>query len=255
MPSGVQGLDRYAYVNNSPVNYTDPTGHVCSDPEDPNGSCEGGGGTLSKNYATNFYRAFLKDRYGWDVADDFTEDELRTIRQTAYDIEAYVDGLTGGGGLEWTLAYLGNTDFKKWDEANSETWLGGIPFYTENNTIFLTASDITERWISHELGHIWDINTADYTLINGAVGGVGDALSSYFNGNPSGQRYKNISPVNPNVPQNYLFIGYTYGNTSTADYLAETFSSMIYHPEYFPPGVNQRNWVETMISIQVSQIP
>jgi RHS repeat-associated protein len=29
VPGGVQGLDRYAYTNNSPVNYIDPTGH-CS---------------------------------------------------------------------------------------------------------------------------------------------------------------------------------------------------------------------------------
>ena len=27
IPSGVQGLDRYAYVRNSPLNYTDPSGH------------------------------------------------------------------------------------------------------------------------------------------------------------------------------------------------------------------------------------
>ena len=29
VPPGVQGLDRYAYVNNSPVRYTDPSGHIC----------------------------------------------------------------------------------------------------------------------------------------------------------------------------------------------------------------------------------
>ena len=31
VPGGVQGLDRYAYVNNSPMNYADPSGHygVC----------------------------------------------------------------------------------------------------------------------------------------------------------------------------------------------------------------------------------
>ncbi|MDW8332492.1 MAG: RHS repeat-associated core domain-containing protein [Cyclobacteriaceae bacterium] len=28
VPGGVQGLDRYAYVNNSPLNYIDPTGHL-----------------------------------------------------------------------------------------------------------------------------------------------------------------------------------------------------------------------------------
>ncbi len=29
IPGGVQGYDRYAYVNNSPVNFTDPSGHKC----------------------------------------------------------------------------------------------------------------------------------------------------------------------------------------------------------------------------------
>jgi len=37
VPPGVQGLDRYGYVNNSPVNFTDPSGHdvQCSE----NGDC------------------------------------------------------------------------------------------------------------------------------------------------------------------------------------------------------------------------
>ena len=33
IPPGVQGLDRYAYVNNSPMNYVDPSGHVPCDEE------------------------------------------------------------------------------------------------------------------------------------------------------------------------------------------------------------------------------
>jgi RHS repeat-associated protein len=32
VPGGVQGLDRYSYVNNSPVNYIDPSGHRAQDP-------------------------------------------------------------------------------------------------------------------------------------------------------------------------------------------------------------------------------
>jgi RHS repeat-associated protein len=31
VPGGIQGLDRYAYVNNSPVNYVDPSGHSYCD--------------------------------------------------------------------------------------------------------------------------------------------------------------------------------------------------------------------------------
>ncbi len=41
IPGGVQGYDRYAYVNNNPIRYNDPTGHMCSDPEDPTPECEG----------------------------------------------------------------------------------------------------------------------------------------------------------------------------------------------------------------------
>ena len=33
VPPGVQGLDRYAYVNNSPLNYVDPSGHSYCDSE------------------------------------------------------------------------------------------------------------------------------------------------------------------------------------------------------------------------------
>jgi RHS repeat-associated protein len=36
VPSGAQGLDRYAYVNNAPTRFTDPSGHRC---EDGDGAC------------------------------------------------------------------------------------------------------------------------------------------------------------------------------------------------------------------------
>lgn len=39
VPGGAQGLDRYAYVNNAPTRFTDPSGHrACSD-IDENGNC------------------------------------------------------------------------------------------------------------------------------------------------------------------------------------------------------------------------
>ncbi len=43
-----QSWDRFAYVNNNPLRYTDPSGHMCSDPEAPNQRCDGGG--AAKNY-------------------------------------------------------------------------------------------------------------------------------------------------------------------------------------------------------------
>ena len=44
VPAGVQGYDRYAYVNNNPVRYTDPTGHMMDDGE--------GGGCSDSMYCT-----------------------------------------------------------------------------------------------------------------------------------------------------------------------------------------------------------
>ncbi len=40
-PANPQAFNRYSYVMNSPVNFNDPTGHMCSDPEDPTPSCDG----------------------------------------------------------------------------------------------------------------------------------------------------------------------------------------------------------------------
>ncbi len=34
VPAGVQGYDRYAYVNNNPVRYTDPSGHCATNGDD-----------------------------------------------------------------------------------------------------------------------------------------------------------------------------------------------------------------------------
>jgi RHS repeat-associated protein len=41
-PSNPQSLNRFGYVLNNPIRFNDPTGHVCSDPDDPSPSCESG---------------------------------------------------------------------------------------------------------------------------------------------------------------------------------------------------------------------
>ena len=37
-----QDFNRYSYVRNNPTRYVDPTGHVCSDPDDPTPTCTSG---------------------------------------------------------------------------------------------------------------------------------------------------------------------------------------------------------------------
>jgi hypothetical protein len=60
VPGGVQGLDRYAYVNNSPVNYVDPSGHMMTD---------GGGGNSNKTKE--------------DSCSDFENNELCNLKNGA----------------------------------------------------------------------------------------------------------------------------------------------------------------------------
>jgi hypothetical protein len=52
VPAGVQGLDRYAYVNNLPMNYTDPSGHICV--EDDGGSDAGMAGNCNGGSNPNY---------------------------------------------------------------------------------------------------------------------------------------------------------------------------------------------------------
>ncbi len=49
VPGGVQGLDRYAYVNNSPMNYVDPSGH---EPHTPGSCYESVNGVCGYKYPT-----------------------------------------------------------------------------------------------------------------------------------------------------------------------------------------------------------
>ena len=46
-PANPQSLNRFGYVLNNPIRFNDPTGHVCSDPDDPNGGCDGGGSAVN----------------------------------------------------------------------------------------------------------------------------------------------------------------------------------------------------------------
>ncbi|NOH04083.1 MAG: hypothetical protein HND47_19995 [Chloroflexi bacterium] len=264
VPDPYNPLDwnRYSYARYNPLRYTDPSGHVpCTD----DGYC----GYLSDvAYQKHIYSNAIKDVYDWNLEGNWTLEELQTIYQTGRDIEAYVDGLTGGKGQEWMNAYLGGTTITHWSSKGAMAlpdWLVGT------NTIYLGRQNFDSQIFAHELGHIWDINTSSYgPCVCGVVGGVADELNAVIGGSaffraPS-IRWMNDNNSSPifTIPEtvtygNVTFYNWfsgklgTYGNNSTADYLAESFSWNIYDHDNVP--VLARAWVDTMIAVQANALP
>ena len=71
VPGGGQGMDRYAYVNNSPLRYSDPSGNkACSD-FDHNGQCiEDTDWEIAKNGGFRFLGSFGFSAYSFADADN-----------------------------------------------------------------------------------------------------------------------------------------------------------------------------------------
>jgi hypothetical protein len=75
VPGGVQGLDRYAYVNNSPMRYTDPSGHKACDERDgcarvpkTQSSCSVGEGYFNGSFkctSAQLNKATIAQRQSW----------------------------------------------------------------------------------------------------------------------------------------------------------------------------------------------
>jgi hypothetical protein len=252
-PSNPQSLNRFSYVYNNPVRFNDPTGHMCR--EDGKG-CDGSflqntriGNTILKSsgkkesagYHKRWLKRHLKDTYDWNVADDFSEDELRKIRETAYDIESYVDGLTDGKGLAWMNKHLGGVSILHGgDERTSSSWpwrhiyLGKTWLSGYKDGGFWNPSQL----FAHELGHTWDMSSGNYF---GIGGGVGDDLMWAVWGDPrkSLRVFRYEKSGDPAIPPGAYWdrgVNHGYGNGSVNDYAAEAFSWSIYNPNYLPFG-------------------
>jgi RHS repeat-associated protein len=69
VPPGVQGLDRYAAMNNNPVRYTDPSGHV---PCDEDGVCSIGFHHNTKPQSATLSPTQIQKLLGFDKDEELT---------------------------------------------------------------------------------------------------------------------------------------------------------------------------------------
>jgi RHS repeat-associated protein len=171
VPGGMQGLDRYAYVSNNPLKYTDPSGHGKESTDcgpdsmycEPNrNGCNNMRCTIWHDYGVNLIDTGSGSRgngtgpKAWD---------LKSTMQVFYALKFANNAVNGRlksliGGSEFTLnnyttdKYHGNTGTRYID--------------------FQTGGSFPPPYINifHEVGHLIDVNSAggDY---------YGDALTGY----------------------------------------------------------------------------
>jgi RHS repeat-associated protein len=124
VPGGVQGLDRYAYVNNSPVNYVDTTGHFTEDAikEYLLGYCHGYQACADKLLAQ-----WKDDADWWNMLLDAVEGDV-------------LYGTAGGGTFTATFTGEGNTSLTG---INFSTTLTGVS--STNTTLFNIQAGSTVR--------------------------------------------------------------------------------------------------------------
>jgi hypothetical protein len=117
VPGGAQGLDRYGFVNNNPVRYSDPSGHYCFEPGEERGQSHVNicpkqsssdvplthagqdGHKYGGDQVMELYLLMKRDTAGWWYADgDFTLEDFIGILLMA----------EGGGNGPYTEQFLTN---------------------------------------------------------------------------------------------------------------------------------------------------
>ena len=174
-----------------------------------------------------------------------------------------------GHGKAWMEKNVGEVYFKKdtvaqniisfvsgvvnwnWDRVKQEKHIH-IPtsFVPGMNSIHLDKDFMgwTPIHVAHELGHVSENKMAGNLAVYFG-GGAGDASDKVQGGDPSGIRWMNENFANT-MPQFALIKSpHEYGNTSSADYYAESSSAMIYRSVTSLPATVVL-WLQALIDVR-----
>ncbi len=154
--SSPQSWNRFSYVNNSPVNYNDPTGHRCYDPNDPESDpldCQKTRSTYKTRNQQLRDKIFklapnitISNLSAWTPAqlDMIYLALLKTIKAFNHDFGAFYAAF---GIVNFIPAPLGGLGYDN----------NGNPYPGRGwDGVIRLAPNASQRTVIHELGHIFD---------------------------------------------------------------------------------------------------
>jgi RHS repeat-associated protein len=175
VPGGMQGLDRYAFVNNNPVRYVDPSGHDTCDEE---GNCYNSQGWyrmqgVARLSTIDTWKMMIRGEYGITASDagkDWSSGNLRVVYSSLRRIDTALNGQVRslvGGATFMMHEYVANRDNCSLESLactyGSVTSGTTISFGTQGNAV------IRQINIFHEFGHLLDNSPGKVNAFSSAL--------------------------------------------------------------------------------------
>jgi RHS repeat-associated protein len=248
-PASAKAFDRYAYVENNPIRYNDPSGHCKSDDL----ACWDVADSLYKNY-------------GWTIDQVWSLDEITKLQEASRQIEGYFYRNGGGDAAGRMRAAFGSVLFHKGSTGliSSVLYLRTGNHHVIDNIVHLNPSDMRTDVMIHELGHILDNHQASskWHPGGGTVWGTGTSieLARYLDFDPERCGINRlICPEYTRYTNDHAKDGdpmkapNSYAQTSFVEDFAESFLFSVQNN--FPIGSKRKEFFSQLVSSYTATSP